>query len=138
MAVFLIRGLFGAHYAPPPATGRFDDVPVNDVYAPWIEALADAGITSGCGPRQYCPAATLTRAQMAVFLMRAMRGADFRPSPATGARFGDVPQEDVFAPWIEELADAGITSGCGGSNYCPNDAVTRAQMAVFLVRAFGL
>ena len=43
-----------------------------------------------------------------------------------------------YAPWVEEMARRGITSGCGGGNFCPNDSVTRAQMAVFLVTTFGL
>jgi hypothetical protein len=138
MAVFLLRGMFGAQYTPPPATGRFTDVPVESAFAPWIEELADTGMTSGCRAGEYCPDNPLTRAQMAVFLVRAIRGSGFTPSPATGARFSDVPAGNTFASWIEELADAGITSGCGGATYCPDDPVTRAQMAVFLVRAFGL
>jgi hypothetical protein len=49
-----------------------------------------------------------------------------------------VPVSSVYAPWIEQLAREGITQGCGSTTYCPNDPVTRAQMAVFLVRAFQL
>jgi hypothetical protein len=138
MAVFLVRGILGAGYTPPPANGGFGDVDLSDAFAPWIEALADAGITGGCGNGNYCPDAVVTRAQMAVFLMRAMHGRSYTPQAATGTRFSDVPAGDMFAPWIEALADSGITSGCGGGKYCPDAAVTRAQMAVFLVRAFGL
>ena len=59
--------------------------------------------------------------------------------PACGsAPFADVPCTSPFAPWIQELAARGITAGCGATNYCPTDPVTRAQMAVFLVRAFSL
>ena len=138
MAVFLIRGILGSQYEPPPAVGLFDDVPVDDPFAPWIEALADADITGGCGVGTYCPGSAVTRRQMAVFLMRAMQGAGFKPLKATGTRFGDVPADDPYAPWIEALADFGITSGCGGGNYCPDVPVTRDQMAVFLVKVFGL
>jgi hypothetical protein len=44
----------------------------------------------------------------------------------------------VFAPWVNELVRRGVTAGCGGGNYCPNDPVTRAQMSVFLATNFSL
>ena len=40
--------------------------------------------------------------------------------------------------FINDFSTRHITSGCAGGNYCPNDQVTRGQMAVFLVRAFNL
>jgi hypothetical protein len=49
-----------------------------------------------------------------------------------------VPTSYWAAPWIEQLYTEGITGGCGGGNYCPDQPVTRAQMAIFLVRTFGL
>ena len=71
MAVFLLRGIHGAGFDPPPATGTvFADVPVNHPFAKWIERLAAEGITGGCGPTTYCPDAPVTRGQMAVFLVR--------------------------------------------------------------------
>ena len=60
------------------------------------------------------------------------------PATPVQPRFADVPLTSPFAAFIEELAVRGITSGCGGGNYCPGAAVTRGQMAVFLVKAFGL
>jgi hypothetical protein len=59
------------------------------------------------------------------------------PAPATPT-FGDVPSSNPYYQYIEALAAAGITGGCGGGNYCPNNPVTRAQMAVFLAKALGL
>ena len=139
MAVFLVRGIHGAAFAPPAATGTvFADVPASNVFAQWIEQLAADHITGGCGGGKYCPSAAVSRAEMAIFLLKAKHGAGYTPPPATGAVFGDVPAGDPFAPWIERLAAEGISGGCGGGNYCPGQAVTRAQMAVFLVRAFGL
>jgi serine protease len=149
MAVFLLRGIHGAGYAPPSATGRFDDVPVTGPnphpLGNWIEQLAQEGITAGCSasPPRYCPEDSVTRGQMAVFLLRAKHGAAYQPPEATGL-FDDVP---VTGPtphplrnWIEQLAREGITAGCSASppRYCPDAPVTRAQMAVFLVRAFNL
>jgi len=50
--------------------------------------------------------------------------------------FTDVPANGFAAAWIEDLAARGITGGCGGSSYCPNDPVTRKQMAAFLLKTF--
>src|SRR5262249_18510171 len=80
MALFRLRGIHGASYQPPPATGTmFNDVPASLPFADWIEQLAHEGITAGCSlnPPLYCPADGVTRAQMAVFLLRARHGADY-------------------------------------------------------------
>jgi len=138
MAVFLERGINGSGYSPPAASGTiFADIGANDFAAAWIEQLFADGVTGGCGGGNYCPNDSVTRAQMAVFLLRAKFGSGYAPPPATGV-FADVPVGSFADAWIEQLAADGITGGCGGGNYCPNNPVTRAQMAVFLVRAFGL
>jgi len=135
MAVFLERGMQGASFVPPPATGTlFNDVGTGDFAAAFIEQLFQDGITGGCGGGDYCPDNQVTRAQMAVFLLRAMHGANYAPPPATGM-FADVPPGSFADAWIEQLALEQITSGCGGGNFCPDNTVTRAQMAVFIVRA---
>lgn len=141
-AVFLLRGVHGAGYQPPAATGTmFVDVPASDPFAAWIEELARAGITGGCSssPLRYCPGATVTRGQAAVLLLRAKHGSDYRPPEAIGV-FSDVAPEHPFAPWIEQLAREGVTGGCASTPpaYCPERAMTRGQMAVLLVRAFDL
>jgi len=59
------------------------------------------------------------------------------PAPAT-ATFDDVPLGSFGFKQIEALVDSGITGGCGGDNFCPDDTLTRAQMAVFLAKALGL
>ena len=139
MAVFLLKSEFGASHVPPPAVGIFNDVPTSDPFAPWIEELANLGVTAGCGNDNYCPSATVTRAQMAVFLLKTRNGSTYVPPPATGI-FGDVPASDPFAPWIEQIYLEGITGGCSASPllYCPSSSVTRGQMAVFLVKTFPL
>jgi S-layer homology domain/IPT/TIG domain len=116
----------------------FLDVPQAHGFHDFIERLFRAAITSGCTGGNYCPASSVTRAQMAVFLLRGKHGGDYQPPPATGTAFSDVPAGAFAAAWIEQLAEEGITSGCGGGNYCPNNPVTREQMALFLLRAkFG-
>ena len=79
--------------------------------------LARNGVTAGCGGGNFCPAA-VTRAQMAVFLLKAKFGAVYVPPPATGTVFADVPAEPSRR-WIEKLAALQITGGCGGGLYCP-------------------
>jgi hypothetical protein len=147
MAVFLERGMRGSDFTPPAASGAvFADVPASYWSAAWIEQLAADGITSGCAPGTgdppglpyYCPDSSVTRAQMAVFLLRAEHVAGYLPPPASGTLFTDVPADYWAADWIEQLYAEGITSGCAAGLYCPESSVTRAQMAVFLVRAFGL
>ena len=73
VAVFILRAVLGAGFVPPPATGTpFTDVPADHPFAAWIEELARRGITGGCAPAAFCPAAVVTRAQVAVFLARAL------------------------------------------------------------------
>ncbi len=135
MAVFLERGLHGNSFTPPNVPATFGDT-AGHWAEDWIEALKADGITGGCGGGNYCPNAPVTRAEMAVFLLRVMHSASYTP-PNHAPTFGDSAghwAED----WIEQLALEGITSGCGGGNYCPNSPATRDQMAVFLVKAFSL
>jgi hypothetical protein len=141
MAVFLLRGIHTSSYTPPSigsGTG-FGDVPLSYWSASFIKQLATEGVTTGCGNGNYCPEHPVTRAQMAVFLLRSKYGSSYAPpAVGTGTGFGDVPPEYWAAAWIKQLVTEGITSGCGNGNYCPENPVTRAQMAVFLVRTFGL
>lgn len=142
MASFLVRATKGTSFVPPAPVGIFLDVATSYWAAPSIEQIFTDGITSGCAvsPLRYCPENPLTRAEMAVFLLRAKHGAAYVPPPATGTLFSDVGAVYWAAPWIEQLAAEGITGGCatGPLRYCPEDTVTRAQMASFLVRTFNL
>ena len=138
MAVFLLKGKYGVCYTPPHCTGIFPDVPCPGNFTDWIEALFHEGITAGCGNGDYCPGQTVPRDQMAVFLLKAEHGADYTPPPCTPGVFLDVFCTSPFADWIEQLAAEGITAGCGGGNYCPDRPNARGEMAVFIVKTFGL
>ena len=142
LAIFLLRAKHCGSGYTPPAVGSstgFGDVPLDATYAPWVKQLSVEGITTGCGDGNFCPLQVVTRAQMAIFLLRTKHGATYSP-PAVGATtgFGDVPLNATYAPWVKQLAAEGVTSGCGDGNFCPLQNVNRAQMATFLVRAFGL
>jgi len=141
MAIFLERGIHGSAYNPPAVGGStgFGDVQTTYWASAWIKQLATEGITGGCGSGNYCPESAVTRAQMAIFLLRSKYGASYTP-PAVGGStgFSDVDTTYWAGAWIKQLVTEGITAGCGNGNYCPESAVTRAQMAVFLVRTFNL
>ena len=114
----------------------FLDVPVSHFAYQYIQAVYNAGVTAGCAFRLYCPDNPTTRAQMAVFLLKASQGSSYTPPPCTGNLFGDVTCSSNFDPWIEDLAGRGITGGCQANPplYCPTASVTRAQMAPFLLK----
>ncbi len=113
----------------------FRDVDSADVFHDSVESIVRAGITVGCGAGNYCGTSSVTRAQMAVFLLKAKHGSSYTP-PSCRGLFADVPCPGGFAvDWIEELAGEQITGGCGGGDFCPNDAVRRDQMAVLLLKA---
>jgi len=141
MAVFLERGIHGSSFVPPAVGGStgFGDVTPAYWAAAWIKHLAVDGITAGCGSSNYCPDSPVTRSQMAVFLLRSKYSLSYVPPSLGGSTgFTDVPANHWAAAWIKQLAAEGITSGCGSGNYCPDVPVTRAQMAVFLVKTFNL
>jgi hypothetical protein len=113
----------------------FRDVPPSHLFREFVNTIARNAITGGCGSGKYCPDTSVTRAQMAVFLLMAKHGAGYVPPPATGTMFADVPANGFAAAFIEQLVAEGITGGCGGGLYCPNSPTSRAQMAVFLLVA---
>ena len=110
------------------------------VHEPGIEALRNAGILDGteCGPDLLCPRQPIKRWMMAVWLVRALDGAD--PGPVTESRFADAGTDRWWTPYVERLAELEVTRGCASrpARFCPYDLVTRGQMASFLVRAFDL
>ena len=110
-----------------------DVAPVSAEYLS-VETIVHHRITGGCSGTQYCPAASITRAQMAVFVLLAKEGPAYLPPACTTPVFTDVPAADPFCRWIEELARRGVVSGCGSGAYCPSAGVTREQMSVFLLR----
>ncbi len=131
MAAFLDRAL----PLPEVNDGVFTDIG-DSIFEDSIEHVAAADITRGCNPPQndrFCPLRSVTRGEMATFLVKAL-GLEPAVEPSGFTDIGDsVHQGD-----IEALAAAGITKGCNppaNTEYCPHSAVTRAEMATFLVRA---
>jgi ferredoxin len=156
MAVFLCRA---AGRGPlDRATPTFCDVPKTHSYYGWIERVADAASWNGNPPtigcaafpcKKFCPSNAVRRDEMAAFLVRATGKS---PMPSCSGTFADVLRGGWACPYVERVSDPGswggtaVTSGCvcpsgypsGAKCYCPAASVTRGQMAVFLVRAFGI
>jgi len=99
MAVFILKGKHGLCYTPPDCVGMFADVPCPSTFANWIEAMANEGITNGCGGGSFCPQTPVRRDQMAVFLLKGEHGSSYAP-PACVGLFADVPCPSTFANWI--------------------------------------
>ena len=139
MATFLTRALRGMSVPPAPLSQRFMDVPIGS-NGHWAQAFIDyvarRGISTGYGNGFFGPEDPMTRWQMAVSLCRALGVTD--PPAPQAEPFSDVPLSHPYVRWIAELKRRGITQGCGNNNFCPDSTVTRGEMAIFLVRAFGL
>ncbi len=135
MASFLARAL---DLGEPSESAGFVDVGVGGPHASAIDVMYRRGVTEGCGsdPLRYCPDQAVTRAQMASFLARALDLGE----PSESAGFVDVGVGGPHASAIDVMYRRGVTEGCGSDplRYCPDQAVTRAQMASFLARALDL
>jgi hypothetical protein len=122
---------------------QFNDVPPTATYFDAANLMFLAGVTTGCvqstdpATRQFCPGETVTREEMAAFIVRAVTGTVtptiYNPTPY----FQDVPNTNPFFPHIQKLMDLGITTGCSQSPalFCPTNVIPRWEMAMFLVRA---
>lgn len=106
------------------------DVSPTNVHAEAIAALVSNDIAQLCAPERFCPSEGITRDDMAVWLANAL---DISGGDAT---FGDVPADALYADAVAAIADLGVTTGCTATDFCPDETVTRAQMASFLMRAF--
>nr|MCQ3808312.1 S-layer homology domain-containing protein [Acidimicrobiia bacterium] len=113
------------------------------VHQPAIDALRESidGIFAGTGCNDgvgFCHGEPLLRWEMAVWLVRVLDGVD-PPEPAV-SRFSDVDDAEWWMAYVERLAELEVTRGCAADppSFCPNNPVSRAQMASFLVRAFEI
>ncbi len=131
MAVFIITAM-GETGSQAAHNGYFSDIADNG-FAAFINRMNELGVTGGCGGTNYCPSTPVTRGMMAVFILAAM--GETGSQVAYNAYFSDI-DDNGFAPFINKMNELGITGGCGGGHYCPFNPVTRAEMAVFLGKAF--
>ena len=124
MATFLVR----AFDLPTTSVDYFTD-DESSSHEQRINSSRAASVTSGCGRGVYCPGSSITRAQVAIYLSRALG------LPSTTKDYFSDDNGMAAEPAINRLAAAGITTGCGAGKFCPRDRITRDQMAAFLRRA---
>jgi pectate lyase len=102
------------------------------MFAADIAWLYQSGVTRGCSASRFCPEGTVTRGQFASFLAR------LQGLPATSKDFFKDDDGSPHEPDINRVAAARATGGCGDGNFCPNQPITRDQIAALLVRAEGI
>ena len=141
VALLVVVGLLSGVGGPVVADSvGFSDIGGAGVHEGAVRALLADGVFEGteCGEGRFCPGDSVERWVMAVWLVRVLDEED--PGGLGSSRFVDVDASLWWAPYVERLADFGVTAGCATNpaRFCPRDSVSRAQMATFLVRAFGL
>jgi hypothetical protein len=135
MAVFVVRSVMGGDNFTFTTTPYFTDVPASNQFFKWIQKEQDLGIALTCGSQNlFCPTSPVTRSQMAVLIIRARYGLANPPNVPTTAFFTDVPASSTFFPFVQKMAQVGITVGCAANQYCGDNQVTRGQMAVFIMK----
>ena len=134
MAVFVVRSAMGGDNFTYTTTPYFTDVPATNPYFPWVQKMQDLGIALPCAAGKFCPDTPVTRGQMAVLIIRGRYGVPSPTSYPATAYFTDVGTTHPYFAWIQKMKQFGITSGCSDTTYCPDDPVTRGQMAVFIMR----
>jgi hypothetical protein len=120
---------------------QFADVPPSATFFDAANLMFEAGVTTGCvagstpETRSFCPNDSVTREQMAAFIVRAVTGTTTPTIYNTTSYFTDVPTTNLFFPHIQKLKDLGITTGCAPGLFCPTDTIPRWEMAIFMIRA---
>ena len=109
---------------------RFADVWAGHAHREGIEELAERGVVRGCTTTRYCPETSVTRGQLATILAKSL------DLPAADHPFRDAGV--AHSDSIGALYAAGITQGCGGRDFCPDQPVSRGQLATMLQRGLDL
>lgn len=116
----------------------FVDVPFDHWAHDSIEAAYRAGFTAGCNqnPRMFCPQNAMSRAEMAVLVLRGAHDASFNPPDPPDQIFADLPVDSWATRWATSLITEGYTAGCSRDPlaFCPWQGNTRAEGAVFFLR----
>jgi len=124
---------------PAPTAPIFSDVAVNHWARDIFEGLYALGVVGHCAtsPLRFCLDNPVTRASIAIDILRAKYGGAYLPPDPTSPtpRFSDVPASHSAYAWIDKFAEDGISAGCGSGNFCPDSQVLRIQMIIFLLRA---
>lgn len=139
-AKHLLQTIKGTDFYPPKPKHIFDDMKYKD-NEEWAEEFYNKGIAAGCSqkPLKFCPDDFVTRAEMAVFILKAIHeGESYSPpyDPEQKPIFADLQADNWKRKWAEALYKEKLTSGCATKplRFCPDDKVKRSEMAVFLLK----
>jgi hypothetical protein len=115
----------------------FQDVPATDPSFPFVQRLADLGLTGGCSAARYCPSSTITHGEMAKVMvlgwMRSSNLTSFTSAPAP--YFTDVATTDAFFPYVQKMRDMGFWTGCSATEYCTSSPVLQSDMSALVMRS---
>ena len=134
--VTTLRGIDQACPARMPQSA-FTDVSLADVHGRAINCMAWWDVAGGVTTSSFAPAGRVTRAQMASFVAREIQASGYVLPAHPANAFGD-DSGSVHELRVNQLAAVGVVGGVSPGTFRPNDAVTRGQMATFLVRAHDL
>lgn len=151
-AVFMLRGLLGTGYGPPPKTWDSfnDDWSLSDIAwaKKWAEGMWKEGLTAGCqypsnAPLLYCPRRELPRIEACVFGLRMKYGINYAPPPATGTLLADLSNSGYWGTkWGEQCYRDELFPGCGEQDgkpmLCSDELVSRDLAAYLIVKAKDL
>lgn len=137
LSVLIIRSMLGNTFTYS-TVPYFTDVPATSVFFPFIQKMADLGIVHGCTPTTFCPSNPVPRMDASVLLVRGKLESLFgdKFTYPTTPFFTDVPATLPQFPYIQKMYELGLTSGCTATQFCPNNNLSRQEIAVFLTRAF--
>jgi hypothetical protein len=133
MAAFIVRAKYGEDFTYSD-TPSFSDVPDAHWAFKYIQKVFEEGISTGCGENTFCPDMKVTRAQMVAFIIRALYGEDFSFSEIP--YFTDLTSSHWSFPYIQKVYEDGISTGYDNGTFRPQVKVNKAQVAVFIARAF--
>lgn len=131
-SMFSIQLLASAEVAPTSVTS-FKDIE-NSYAKTEITKLVEQGILSGFADGSFRPSDSVTRAQLAKIMVGALQ---LKPDSTVANTFKDVEKSQWYAGYVSTLVQSGIAQGTSKETFSPNKKVTREELAVFFVRAFG-
>ena len=126
----------------------FRDVPTSNPFYAKVETLFHNAVSTGCAETLFCPEASVSRSDMALFVARglakgdanvpvsgAVKGTTYNCITGGASAFTDVAPTDPFCRHVHYIAAQNVTLGCAPSKYCPDDLLSRLQMAALVAKA---
>ena len=135
---FLVLVRHGPEALAQASESSFADLPMDHWASPWVEQLANDGLRLECSSGLFCPDKVITRAEMTALLAdAAFLPGNNVPTAASGV-FSDLPAGHPLASRVEQMFRMGKAPGCSKTRFCPDQEVTRAELAYTLVSVFEL